>query len=110
MSLDDLQGRRLASPVGAEEGVELATLDVEGQILHGVEVAVDDVELVHLDDRAGRHLCVEHTTDRHGARAVQPMSGSTAANLRPALHRWCPRSVAAALLLDGDAVHWSPAS
>src|SRR5690554_2267966 len=53
MSLDDLQGRRLACPVGTEQGVELAWLDPEREVSDRVEVAVDDVQPVDLDDRPG---------------------------------------------------------
>src|SRR3546814_4896934 len=110
MSLEYLQRRRLSSPVGAEEGVELAMLDVEGEILHGMQVAVGDVQPIDLDDRAGRGLCVEHASDRHCGRAVARTRGSPAANAWSVLPPRCARSVVADLVLDCNALHWPPSS
>ena len=49
------QGRRLAAARGADHDEELAVVDVDRQVLHGVEaVLVHLVDLVQLD---GCHLC-----------------------------------------------------
>jgi hypothetical protein len=54
VTLDHLQGGRLARSVRAEQCVQLSLLDVEGELLHGFEVAVADAQLIDIDDPFGR--------------------------------------------------------
>ena len=56
--LDDFQGGGLARSVRAEKGVELAAVDLEGQVADGSEVAVGDGEAVDVDDRRVGHLVI----------------------------------------------------
>jgi hypothetical protein len=48
--LDDLQGRGLARPIGAEQGVQLPASDLEGEVRDRAEVPVVDGESVDVDD------------------------------------------------------------
>ena len=53
---DDFQGGGLARSVRAEQGVELAAVDLEGQVTDGNEVSVGDGEAVDVDDGRVWHL------------------------------------------------------
>ncbi|WP_449488548.1 hypothetical protein [Streptomyces purpurascens] len=58
MAFDGLQGRGLAGPVRAEQRVELPLPHLERQVLHGVEVAVAEVEAFNVDDWCRGHVSI----------------------------------------------------
>ena len=45
---DRVQGRALAGAVGADEGDDLAVPDLQGDALEGLDVAVEDVDVLHV--------------------------------------------------------------
>jgi len=52
---DDVQSGGLPRSVGAQEGVELALLHVEGEVTHSGDVSLGDRQTVDVDDRRGGH-------------------------------------------------------
>src|SRR3954449_1146725 len=50
---DDVEQRRLARPVGAEDGAPLAGRDVEIDVAHGIEAAEPPADPPQAEDRAG---------------------------------------------------------
>ena len=53
VALDDLDGRRLAGPIGAEEGEDLAAADLEGEPAKDCPTVVALAKTVDLDRRGG---------------------------------------------------------
>jgi hypothetical protein len=51
-ALEDLDRRRLAGAVGAEQAEDLAAVDAEGDAVYGVQLSVGLAQLVDGDDRA----------------------------------------------------------
>lgn len=55
VALDGLEGRGLAGAVRPEQRVQLAALDLEREVPHGVEAAVGEVQVVDVDDWCRGH-------------------------------------------------------
>ena len=48
---EDAHERRLAGAVAADEADDLAGVEVDGHVAHGVDAAEGDVDVLHLDER-----------------------------------------------------------
>ena len=77
-ALEDLDRRRLARPVGAEEGEDLAALHAQRQAAHGLDVAVGLAQPVDLDRGLGADIAgtADYGVDeRLGPREVDRLAG-----------------------------------